>query len=169
MTLAEAEAVMQVWWATQTDQMAYLGYIERFKDSDDWGSLYSVPIPGTSIIRRGCTSCAAANTGFQALGMQTAADALWLIVMAQLFGEMPGRACAFVHDEVITDCKPVDMDEVKYYQEKYMIEAAEKNLPDVKLSVDSVGMDRWTKDFPKTFKKHNKDGTLNFFKVPRAV
>ncbi len=169
MTLAEAEKVMQTWWTTQHDQMAYLGYIEHFKDSDDWGSLYSVPIPGTSIVRRGCTSCAAANTGFQALGMQTAADALWLIVMAQLFGEMPGRACAFVHDEVITDCKPDDMNQVKWLQEKFMIEAAEKNLPDVKLSVDSVGMDRWTKDFPKTFKKHNPDGTLNFFRVPRAA
>lgn len=165
MTLAEAEAVMQLWWDTQHDQMAYLQYVENFKDSDEWGSLYSVPIPGTDIIRRGCTSCAAANTGFQALGMQTAADALWLIVMAQLSGEMPGRACAFVHDEVISDCKPADMDQVKWFQEKFMIEAAERNLPDVKMKIDTVAMDRWTKDFPKEFEKHNKDGSLNLFKV----
>jgi hypothetical protein len=165
MTLAEAEAVMQLWWDTQHDQMAYLKYVENFKDSDEWGSLYSVPIPGTDIIRRGCTSCAAANTGFQALGMQTAADALWLIVMAQLCGDMPGRACAFVHDEVISDCKPADMNQVKWFQEKFMIEAAEKNLPDVKMGIDTVSMDRWTKDFPKEFAKHNKDGSLNLFKV----
>ena len=167
MTLAEAEQVMQIWWGTQDDQMAYLAHIENFKDSNEWGSLYSVPIPGTDIIRRGCTSCAAANTGFQALGMQTAADALWLIVMAQLFGEMPGRACAFVHDEVISDARPEDANEVRFLQEKFMIEAAEKNMPNVKMSIDSVGMDRWTKDFPKTFAKHNKDGTLNLFRVAR--
>lgn len=165
MTLAEAEQVMQLWWDTQHDQMAYLGHVENFKDSNEWGSLYSVPIPGTDIIRRGCTSCAAANTGFQALGMQTAADALWLIVMAQLSGEMPGRACAFVHDEVISDCKPADMDQVKWFQEKFMIEAAERNLPDVRMAIDTVAMDRWTKDFPKTFSKHNQDGSLNLFKV----
>jgi hypothetical protein len=169
MTLEEAEAIMQLWWATQHDQMAYLAYVESFKDSGEWGSLYSVPIPGTRIIRRGCTSCAAANTGFQALGMQTAADALWLIVMAQLLGEMPGRACAFVHDEVISDCSPLDIDQVRWYHEKYMIQAAESNLPDVKMAVDTVGMDRWTKDFPKSFAKHNKDGTLNLYHVPVAA
>lgn len=167
MTLEEAERNMKIWWATQHDQMAYLGYIENFKDSSDWGSMYSVPIPGTDITRRGCTSCAAANTGFQALGMQTAADALWSITMAQLSGEMPGRACGFVHDEVISDCRPEDRDQVRWMQEKFMIQAAEKNLPDVKMQVESVGMDRWTKDFPKSFKKHNQDGSLNLYQVPR--
>lgn len=165
LSLEKAEALMQAWWATMHDQMAYLGFIESFKDGPRWNDLYSVPIPGTDIIRRGCTSCAAANTGFQALGMQTAADALWLIVMDQLFGNMPGRACAFVHDEVISDCKPEDIQQVRCLQEKHMITAAEKNLPNVKMAVETVAMDPWTKKFPKTFKKHNPDGTLNLYRA----
>lgn len=164
LTLAQAEQLMKTWWATMHDQMAYLGFIDTFKDGCQWDDLYSVPIPGTSIIRRGCTSCAAANTGFQALGMQTAADALWLIVMDQLFGNMPGRACAFVHDEVISDCKPADIQQVRWLQEKHMITAAERNLPNVKMAVETVAMDPWTKKFPKTFKKHNPDGTLNLYR-----
>lgn len=165
LSIEKAESLMQTWWATMHDQMAYLDYIDTFKDGQAWNDLYSVPIPGTSIIRRGCTSCAAANTGFQALGMQTAADALWLIIMDQLFGYMPGRACAFVHDEVISDCKPEDMDQVRWKQERHMIAAAEANLPHVKMAVESVAMDPWTKKFPKTFKKHNPDGTLNLYRA----
>jgi len=165
-TVEQAQRIMNVWWATQHDQMAYLECIETFKDDpDDRWSLYSVPIPGTDIIRRGASSCAAANTGFQALGMQTAADALWYITVAQLVGEMPGRACAFVHDEVITDTKPEDRDQVAYLQERFMLKAAEENLPNVKMAVDTVAMDRWTKDFPKSFSKHNKDGSLNLYIV----
>jgi hypothetical protein len=165
-TVEQARRIMQVWWDTQHDQMAYLNFIETFKDDpNDRFSLYSVPIPGTDIIRRGASSCAAANTGFQALGMQTAADALWYIVTAQLMGEMPGRACAFVHDEIISDCRPDDRDQVAFLQERFMIKAAEENLPNVKMGVDTVAMDRWTKDFPKTFKKHNGDGSLNLYHV----
>lgn len=145
LTLAEAEFAMNHWWATQHDQMAYLQHVERFRDSDEWGSLYSVPIPGTDIVRRGCTSCAAANTGFQALGMQTAADALWFVVMAQLFGEMPGRVCAFIHDELVSDTKPTDIEQTRFHQERLMLKAAEMNLGHVKLRVESVAMDRWSK------------------------
>jgi hypothetical protein len=165
-SLEKAHSLMKMWWSTQLDQMAYLDFIETFKDDpNDRFSLFSVPIPGTDIIRRGATSCAAANTGFQALGMQTAADALWYIVTAQLLGTCPGRACAFVHDEVISDCKPLDRDQVAYYHNKYMIQAAEENVPNVKMGVDHSAFDRWTKDFPKEWKKHNKDGSLNLFIV----
>lgn len=166
MTLERAEHIMNLWWTTQHDQMAYLAFVDGFKDSDDWGSLYSVPIPGTDIIRRGATRTAAANTGFQALGMQTAADALWLITMAQLFGDMPGRACAFVHDEVISDCKPEDIDQCRWLQEKYMIQAAEKNLPDVAMRVETVAMDRWSK---KAKHKVDKDGHLILQRVSELM
>jgi hypothetical protein len=166
LTLARAQELMELWWETQHDQMAYLDFIETFKvDPSDRWSLYAVPIPGTDIIRRGCTSCAAANTGFQALGMQTAADALWYVVVGQLMGEIPGRVCAFVHDELISDCKPLDRDQVAYHHNKGMLWAAEENLPNVRMSVDHTAMDRWTKDFPKGWKKHNPDGSLNLYQV----
>lgn len=164
-TVERARELMQIWWTTQHDQMAYLAHIETFKDGAEWNALYSVPLPGTDIISRGSTSCAAANKGFQGLGAQTAFDALWYIVTEQLMGNMPGRACAFVHDEVISDCKPEDIDQVSWLQEKWMIKAAEDNLPNVKMAVETSAMDRWTKEFPKTFQKHDKDGRLNLFRV----
>lgn len=166
LTLEKATALMRMWWDTQHDQMAYLRFIDGFRDDPtDRFSLFSVPIPNTEIVRRGCTPNAAANTGFQALGMQTAADALWYIVTGQLLGEIPGRVCAFVHDEAISDCKPLDRDQVAYYHDKYMIRAAEENMPNVVMKVEHSSMDRWTKKFPKGWKHHAPDGTLNMYKV----
>lgn len=165
LTVDRAQELMDLWWATQYDQMAYLDFIETFRvePGNRW-SLYAVPIPGTDILRRGATSCAAANTGFQALGMQTAADALWLVVTGQLLGEIPGRVCAFVHDELISDCKPDDRDEVAFHHNRGMIEAAEENLPNVRMAVDHSAFNRWTKDFPKEWQKHT-NGSLNLFIV----
>jgi hypothetical protein len=97
--------------------------------------------------------------------MQTAADALWYIVTEQLMGNMPGRACAFVHDEVISDCKPEDVEQVRWLQEKWMIKAAEENCPNVKMAVETAAFDRWTKKFPKDFKKHDAQGRLNLYRV----
>ena len=65
---------------------------------------------------------------------------------AQLLGEIPGRACAFIHDEVISDCKVEDVDEVKHGQERLMLLAAERMMPDVKMAADTVAMSHWSKN-----------------------
>jgi hypothetical protein len=46
-----------------------------------------------------------------------------------------------------------------------MIRAAEENMPNVKMAVEHSAMDRWTKKFPKGWKGHNPDGSLNLFIV----
>lgn len=146
--VARWQELIDLWYATQHDQVAYLlEYVESLAiNPGQRGSLYNVPIPGTDIIRRGATRTAAANTGFQGLGAQVAGEGLYLVVRAQLLGELPGRACAFIHDEIISDCKVEDVDELKHGQERLMLLAAERMMPDVKMAADTVAMSHWSKN-----------------------
>src|SRR5690606_14850045 len=141
------QELINLWYATQHDQVAYLlEYVESLRVGEGRGALYEVPIPGTDIIRRGATRTAAANTGFQGLGAQVAGEGLYLVCRAQMLGEMPGKACAFIHDEVISDCREADVDEVKHGQERLMLLAAERLMPDVKMKADTVAMSHWSKN-----------------------
>ena len=146
--VARWQELIDLWYATQHDQVAYLlEYVESLAvNPGQRGSLYNVPIPGTDIIRRGATRTAAANTGFQGLGAQVAGEGLYLVCRAQLLGEIPGRACAFIHDEVISDAKPEDIEEVRAGQERLMLLAAERLMPDVVMKADSVAMSHWSKN-----------------------
>ena len=54
-------------------------------------------------------------------------------------------ACAFIHDEVISDCKEADSEEVRSGQEVLMIEAGQSLVPEIKWSVASVAMYHWSK------------------------
>jgi hypothetical protein len=141
------QKMIDLWYRTQHDQVAYLEqYVESFKVGDGHGSLYNIPIPGTDIIRRGATRTAAANTGFQGLGAQVAGEGLYLVCKAQILGDMPGRACAFIHDEIITDCAKEDVDAVRFHQERLMLAAAESIMPDVKMKAGTVAMAHWSKN-----------------------
>lgn len=152
------QELIDLWYATQHDQVAYLlEYVESLKVGDGRGALYEVPIPGTDIIRRGATRTAAANTGFQGLGAQVAGEGLYLVCRAQMLGEMPGKACAFIHDEVISDCKVDDVDAVKHGQERLMLLAAERLMPDVKMKADTVAMSHWSKNAEA---RYTEDGRL---------
>jgi hypothetical protein len=153
------QELIDLWYATQHDQVAYLlEYVESLAiHPGKRGSLYNVPIPGTDIMRRGATRTAAANTGFQGLGAQVAGEGLYLVVRAQLLGELPGRACAFIHDEVISDCAIDDVDEVKHGQERLLLLAAERLMPDVKMAADTVAMSHWSKNAKASY---DDDGRL---------
>jgi hypothetical protein len=146
------QELIDLWYATQHDQVAYLlEYVESLKCGEGRGALYEVPIPGTDIIRRGATRTAAANTGFQGLGAQVAGEGLYLVCRAQMLGELPGKACAFIHDEVISDAKPEDIEEVRSGQERLMLLAAERIMPDVVMKAESVAMTHWSKDAQATY------------------
>jgi hypothetical protein len=141
------QELIDLWYATQHDQVAYLlEYVESLKCGEGRGALYEVPIPGTDIIRRGATRTAAANTGFQGLGAQVAGEGLYLVCRAQMLGELPGKACAFIHDEVISDCRVDQVEEVRAGQERLLLLAAERIMPDVKMSAETVAMTHWAKD-----------------------
>lgn len=146
------EQMIALWYATQHDQVAYLReYVDSLKVGEGYGALYNVPIPGTNIIRRGATRTAAANTGFQGLGAQVAGEGLYLVARAQMLGLMPGRLCAFIHDEVISDCRPDQCEDVRIGHEKYLLQATARLMPDVKMAVESTAMTHWSKKAASKF------------------
>ncbi len=152
------QELMDLWYDTQHDQVAYLQqYVDSLRVGEGRGSLYNVPIPGTLITRRGATRTAAANTGFQGLGGRVAERGLYYTVRAQMLGLMPGKVCAFIHDEEISDCKAEDIEEVKAGQEYWMGKAAEELMAHVRMQVASVAMRHWSK---KATAKHDGSGRL---------
>jgi hypothetical protein len=152
------QELMDLWYDTQHDQVAYLReYVDSLKTGDGRGALYNVPIPGTLITRRGATRTAAANTGFQGLGGRVAERGLYYTVRAQMLGLMPGKVCAFIHDELISDARIDDIDEVRDGQHRWMLLAAEELMPDVRMKVESVAMRHWSK---KAKHKQDEKGRL---------
>jgi hypothetical protein len=147
------QELMDLWYETQHDQVAYLReYVDSLKVGDGRGALYNVPIPGSRITRRGATRTAAANTGFQGLGGRVAERGLYYVVRAQMLGLLPGKACAFIHDEVISDCREGDVEETRVGQERLMRQSAEELMRDVRMQVESVAMRHWSKKA-----KHRQD------------
>jgi hypothetical protein len=152
------QELMDLWYDTQHDQVAYLReYVDSLRVGEGRGALYNVPIPETLIIRRGATRTAAANTGFQGLGGRVAERGLYYTVRAQMLGLLPGKVCAFIHDEEISDCRLDDVEEVRAGQERLMLQAAEELLADVRMKVESVAMRHWSK---KAKQKHDSSGRL---------
>lgn len=152
------QELMDLWYATQHDQVAYLReYVDSLRTGDGRGALYNVPIPGTLITRRGATRTAAANTGFQGLGGRVAERGLYYTVRAQMLGLMPGKVCAFIHDEEISDCAEDDVEEVRAGQEYWMGKSAEELMTDVRMKVESVAMRHWSK---KAKHKQDEKGRL---------
>jgi DNA polymerase I-like protein with 3'-5' exonuclease and polymerase domains len=135
--------MIALWYRTQTDKVAYL---KEYVDNLKAGSTYNVPIPSTGIIRRGATRTAAGNTPFQGLGAVVATEALYRVTRDQMLGRMPGKACAFVHDEIISRCADDRVDELRAHQERVMIDAAQEIMPDIKMRVESVAMRHWAKN-----------------------
>lgn len=143
-------SMIALWYETQHDKVAYLKeYVDGLRNPD---GRYSVPIPSTGIVRRGATRTAAGNTPFQGLGARVALAGLYLVVRDQMLGKMRGRACAFIHDEIISHTRgaagahPDDVQHLREQQESRMIAAAERVMPDIKMRVESVAMRHWSKD-----------------------
>lgn len=143
-TVERWKELIDVWYATQHDQVAYLRqYVMRLRTGN---GLFNVPIPGTGIIRRGATRTAAANTPFQGLGAQVATIALYEVVRGQVLGQIPGRACAFVHDEIVSDAREIDLEDVRFHHERVMLGVTERLMPDVAMHVQTTAMAHWSKD-----------------------
>ena len=99
----------------------------------------------TGRVKHNCTFCASANMKFQG----TTADGAKLALF-ELF--MRGFKCVnFIHDEVIDEL--VDRPELFTphieMKEQIMITEMQKVLPDVRLSIDTALMYRWTKEAEK--------------------
>jgi hypothetical protein len=160
-SVAKAAQVMQLWRRNATDPVAYLKHINTLKNGS---GTYDVEIPGTTIMRRGCTRTAAANTHFQGLGAVVARRAGWKIAYHQyILRDMPSRTVLFVHDSFVAECKLADRNVVAAMQERCMADAMTECCPDMHITpetsgetsgmvIDSAGMDHYSKNA-----KHKRD------------
>jgi hypothetical protein len=162
-TKEKAAEVMQLWRRNAKDPVAFLRHVDTLKNGL---GLYDVEIPGTTIMRRGCTRPAAANTNFQGLGAVIARRAGWKIATAQyITGEMPSRTVLFIHDAFVAECRREARDTVAAIQERCMAEALSEVCPDMKIwsesrgkppgpamVIDSAAMDHYSKNA-----KHKRD------------
>jgi hypothetical protein len=166
-TVEKAAEVMKQWYANAHDQVAFLKYVDTLRNRL---GLYDVEIPGTTIVRRGCTRTAAANTHFQGCGAKVARVAGWKLAKAQYIDRThPGRTVLFVHDEFVTEVPAGAVEEAARVQERCMQDAVREVCPDVQLHseanegsredwlmLDSAAM----RHYSKSAKHERKEGKL---------
>lgn len=135
---AQAAEVMAQWRKNAVDPVAFLRHVDTLRNRI---GLYDVEIPGTTIIRRGCTRTAAANTlGLQGLGATIARRAGWRIARRQYrYGTLPASTVIFCHDSFLAECKIEDRDAVAAGQEEEMAAALHEVCPDMEIWPDSRG------------------------------
>ena len=157
--LARMERLKEEWLATWPEARLYFQLVKS------WGPPFpekykaSVRTLWTERVRGGATYCAACNNGFQALGVDCAKRAGWLIAKAQYTDPTSplynSRTVAFVHDEFIgeVDDTPQAHD-AAYAMAALMAQGANEYLPDVPIPVKRIKpvlMRRWSKDAKPTF------------------
>jgi hypothetical protein len=110
---------------------------------------FTVPIPGTGIIRRNVTFCSACNNSFQSLGAVVEAYVGWVMFKERLLDpNSPLRHCAmvnYVHDEFIWEVPIGLVHEAAARLETIMHEAAKVQMPDVILRSSAEAMAFWSK------------------------
>jgi hypothetical protein len=128
-TVDQAAFIMAEWNKNAGDPVHFLKYVDTLKNQI---GLYDVEIPGTTIIRRGCTRTAAANTHFQGLGATVARRAGWLLARRQYIERSaPGRTVVFCHDAFLGECRIADRDALALAQEECMAQAMAEICPDM--------------------------------------
>jgi hypothetical protein len=162
----QAQHLCQMWGETLPDGPAFLEYVHTLENED---GLFDVTIPGTKIVRRNCTYCAACNTHFQGLGAVLEGHIAWLFAREIHLGVTPeGRPSPmrwahpwnFVHDEHIFEVLEEARTEVNARMLDIMREGARKYLPDVKCESESTCMRRWSKRAKSTI---GPDGELTIW------
>lgn len=130
-TVDAAAKIMKDWNANAGDPVHFLHYVDTLRNPI---GLYDVEIPGTTIIRRGCTRTAGANTHFQGLGATITRRAGWLLARRQYIERSaPGRTVVFAHDAFLGECKIADRDALALAQEECMAQALSEICPDMRI------------------------------------
>jgi hypothetical protein len=140
-----AERLIELWGRSNPDGVAFLKYVRSLRRGDR----FDVVIPGTTIARNQTTYCSAANCHFQGPGAALEAAVGWEIAKAQHVGSGPLRASRlvnFVHDEFIVETPIGTQTEVARALNGIMVgPAAQRYLPDVRISAEFAAMARWSK------------------------
>jgi hypothetical protein len=158
----DAKRYKAAWRAACPDVVAYHAWVDSRSDGK---GRYTVPIPGTTITRRGCTYCSACNNGFQALGAVVEAYVGWEIWRECLTGRTRAGAFSvlglchivnYVHDEFILECPREFVHECAERLEWFMAEVPLAIMPDVPLRSDAKAMAFWSKKAKRVI----RDGRL---------
>lgn len=152
-----AEDLKEQWLIAFPEMERYFARVRNLTDTDD--GLAMVETLFTGRWRGKATYCATSNNGFQALGADCAKNAVWKVTEAQytkrqspLFNT---RTVAFVHDELILECK----DDGRAHDAacelaKMMADAANEFLPDIPIPLEKMQptvMYRWSKKASQCF------------------
>lgn len=152
-----AEQLKEQWKTAFPEMEDHFARIRNLTDTDD--GLAMVETLFTGRWRGKATYCATANNGFQALGSDCAKNAVWKVAEAQytkrqspLFNT---RTVAFVHDELILECKDDGRaHDVAFELARVMTDAANEFLPDIPIPFEKMQptvMYRWSKKAAQVF------------------
>jgi hypothetical protein len=152
LTLVQAKQLVDLWREVNPDGVAFLEYVGRLP-KDIHGII--VTIPGTTIVRRGCTYCSACNTHFQGLGAALEGHLAYQIEREAHLGYAPdgkisplihSRPWNYVHDEFIREVEEEYVTDVHYRMQEIMIEGAKGYLRHVPIKAEGTAMRRWSKN-----------------------
>jgi DNA polymerase-1 len=160
----EAERIGQFWEEANPADVAYLDWVRTLRGPD---KLYRFQLPASSrapewakrFIRGTCTYCAAANSGFQWLGAEVAANIDWALCKATMVGNGALRRCRvvqMVYDQWLLECPIGLQTDAARELEHIVIHDGGKAVPDVQLRAEACAMDRWSKSAERV----EKDGEL---------
>ncbi len=147
LNLTEARAIeIKDYWTKKWPEMpAYFAYVESQRRAQS----YNVRMPGSGLLRKGCTFPAACNCYFQSLAAHGAKRALYRVLRAcyaepasPLYGCHP---VAFIHDEVILEAPLDAVHEAGVELSRLMCETMQAVVPDVRISASPAAMRRWYK------------------------
>lgn len=145
--LSESRAVeIKAYWQKKWPEMSdYFAYVE----SQRRGDTYNVRMPGSGLLRKGCTFTAACNCYFQSLAAHGAKRALYRVLRAcyaepssPLYGCRP---VAFIHDEVLMEAPLDAVHETGTALSQVMCETMQEVVPDVRITASPAAMRRWFK------------------------
>lgn len=152
-----AEQLKEQWLTAFPEMEQHFDRIRNLTDTDD--GLAMVETLFTGRWRGKATYCATANNGFQALGSDCAKNAVWKVADAQYTNKQSplynSRTVAFVHDELILECKDDGRaHDVAWELARVMADAANEFLPDIPIPLEKMEptvMRRWSKKAQQRF------------------
>lgn len=138
------EELIAIWEQRNPDGAAFLEWITRFPEA---AGVREMTIPGTGILRRGCTISACANSHFQGLGAVVEAVTGWEVLKATWGSGALGQChlVNFVHDSFMLECPPALCEEALDELLGIMRTAPRHLLPDVKIDAEGEAMWQWSK------------------------
>jgi len=145
LSLSFVEALRADWLRTYPEMSAYFEHINSLAQGRDNFDLVQV---GSGRKRGGCRYTSACNSLFQGLAADGAKQAAWELVRQTTLPWGTLRGCvvhAFVHDEFLLSCPREQVATAGAALERIMVDSMRAWIPDVRISVDVVAAERWTK------------------------